>query len=89
MPAWRAHGLAAITVNPQGGSPLGYYREDALRSRLHEAGIEERDDVIWAGSLTPPPLEDVQTTLVPPGGATVVEMKLEYPGRSWHSCCLA
>jgi nitrite reductase (NO-forming) len=32
-------------------------------------------------SLTSPPLADVQTTLVPPGGATIVEFKVDYPGR--------
>jgi nitrite reductase (NO-forming) len=26
-------------------------------------------------------LADVQTTLVPPGGATIVEFKVDYPGR--------
>lgn len=31
-------------------------------------------------SLTSPPLTDVQTTLVPPGGATMVELGVEYPG---------
>lgn len=31
-------------------------------------------------SLTSPPLTDVQTVLVPPGGATVVELDLEVPG---------
>jgi nitrite reductase (NO-forming) len=34
----------------------------------------------WA-SLTSAPLTDVQTTSVPPGGATVVELKLQVPGR--------
>ncbi len=32
-------------------------------------------------SLTSPPLTDVQTATVPPGGAWVVEFKLEVPGR--------
>lgn len=32
-------------------------------------------------SLTSPPLTDVQTISVPPGGATMVEFKLEVPGR--------
>ncbi|MBD3734241.1 MAG: nitrite reductase, copper-containing, partial [Sphingopyxis sp.] len=30
--------------------------------------------------LTSPPITDVQTVLVPPGGATVVELKFEVPG---------
>jgi nitrite reductase (NO-forming) len=32
-------------------------------------------------SLTPPPLTDVQTVTVPPGAATVVEFKVDVPGR--------
>src|SRR5690554_4113299 len=38
------------------------------------------DRVYNQGSLTSPPLTDVQTTLVPPGGATMVEFKLDVPG---------
>lgn len=49
MPAWKDHGLAGFTINLQGGSPLGYYREDALRDRLREVGITAADDAIWAG----------------------------------------
>ena len=33
------------------------------------------------GSLTTSPMRDVQTTTVPPGGATVVDIKLEVPGK--------
>jgi hypothetical protein len=52
IPAWRAHGLAAITVNLQGASPLGYYRgsrapmvlERVRRAHPH-AGRRE----VWAG----------------------------------------
>jgi len=32
-------------------------------------------------SLTSQPLTDEQTTLVPPGGGTMVEFKTEYPGK--------
>ena len=32
-------------------------------------------------ALSSPPLKDVQTVTVPPGGATMVEFKLEVPGR--------
>jgi nitrite reductase (NO-forming) len=39
------------------------------------------DRVYNQASLTSAPLTDVQTTLVPPGGATMVEFKLEIPGR--------
>jgi nitrite reductase (NO-forming) len=39
------------------------------------------DRVYDQGSITSPPLTDVQTTLVAPGGATVVEFGVEVPGR--------
>ena len=39
------------------------------------------DRVYDQASLTSPPLTDVQTTLVPPGGATMVEMKLRVPAK--------
>ena len=51
-----------------------------LTSSFHVIG-EIFDRVYSQGSLTAAPLTDVQTTLVPPGGATVVECKLEAPGR--------
>jgi nitrite reductase (NO-forming) len=49
-------------------------------SSFHVIG-EIFDRVYDSGSLTTPPMTDVQTTLVPPGGATMVEFKLEVPGR--------
>ena len=49
-------------------------------SSLHLIG-EIFDRVYDQASLTAPPLTDVQTTLVPPGGATVVEFTLDVPGR--------
>jgi nitrite reductase (NO-forming) len=39
------------------------------------------DRVYNLGSLTAPPLVDVQTVVVPPGGATIVEFALQVPGR--------
>ncbi len=51
-----------------------------LTSSFHVIG-EIFDRVYDQASLTSAPLTDVQTTLVPPGGATVVEFKLEVPGR--------
>jgi nitrite reductase (NO-forming) len=39
------------------------------------------DRVYNAASLTSPPLTDVQTVTVPPGGATVVDLSLPVPGR--------
>lgn len=50
-----------------------------LISSFHVIG-EIFDRVYDNASLTSPPLTDVQTTVVPPGGATIVEFKLEVPG---------
>jgi nitrite reductase (NO-forming) len=51
-----------------------------LTSSFHVIG-EIFDRVYDQASLTAAPLTDVQTTLVPAGGATVVEFGLEVPGR--------
>ncbi len=48
-------------------------------SSFHVIG-EIFDRVFDQASLTGAPLTDVQTTLVPPGGATMVEFGLEVPG---------
>jgi copper-containing nitrite reductase len=50
-----------------------------LTSSFHVIG-EIFDRVYDQASLTGTPLTDVQTTLVPPGGATMVEFGLEVPG---------
>lgn len=49
-------------------------------SAFHVIG-EIFDRVYDQASLTSPALTDVQTTLVPPGGATMVEFALQVPGR--------
>jgi nitrite reductase (NO-forming) len=49
-------------------------------SSFHVIG-EIFDRVYQQAALTAPPLTDVQTTLVPAGGAAVVEFKVEAPGR--------
>jgi nitrite reductase (NO-forming) len=49
-------------------------------SSFHVIG-EIFDRVYSQGTLTAPPLSNVQTTTVPPGGATVVEFKLQVPGK--------
>ena len=49
-------------------------------SSFHVIG-EIFDRVYSMGSLTSRPVTDVQTVTVPPGGATVVEFKLEVPGK--------
>lgn len=51
-----------------------------LTSSFHVIG-EIFDRLYNQASLTSPPLTDVQTTSVAPGGATVVDMRLEVPGR--------
>ena len=49
-------------------------------SSFHVIG-EIFDHVYQYGSLTTPPLEDVQTVSVPPGGAAIVDFKTLVPGR--------
>jgi nitrite reductase (NO-forming) len=49
-------------------------------SSFHVIG-EIFDRVYNLGSLTSRPLNDVQTVTVPPGGASVVEFKVEVPGK--------
>ncbi len=51
-----------------------------MTSSFHVIG-EIFDRVYSYASLTSAPLTDVQTTTVAPGGATMVEFKLEVPGR--------
>jgi nitrite reductase (NO-forming) len=51
-----------------------------LTSSFHVIG-EIFDRVFEQASLTSSPLTDVQTTTVPPGGATMVEFQLQVPGR--------
>ena len=49
-------------------------------SSFHVIG-EIFDRVYNMGSVTAEPIPDVQTTIVPPGGATIVEFSLQVPGR--------
>jgi nitrite reductase (NO-forming) len=49
-------------------------------SSFHVIG-EVFDRVYSQGDLTSPPLHNVQTTTVAPGGATMVEFKVDVPGR--------
>lgn len=53
LPVYRSHGLLGVTVNLQGGSPTGYYREPMFRENMAERGIEVQDDVVWAGLPSP------------------------------------
>lgn len=51
-----------------------------LISSFHIIG-EQFDHLYNLASLTSPPLTTVQTAVVPPGGAAMVELKLEVPGK--------
>lgn len=51
-----------------------------MTSSFHVIG-EVFDRVYNQGDLTSAPLKDVQTTTVAPGGATMVEFKVDVPGR--------
>jgi len=44
MPAWRAHGLLAITLNLQGGNPEGYGRQQPWHNSAFEADGNLRGD---------------------------------------------
>lgn len=46
MPQWRAHGLLAITVNFQGGSPQGYSNEQPWHNSAFTATGELRPDYL-------------------------------------------
>ena len=43
--------------------------------------IGEIFDRVWVEGSTNEPLKNVQTTMVPAGGATMVEFKVDYPGK--------
>ena len=51
-----------------------------LTSSFHIIG-EHFDRLYNLASLTSPPLTTVQTAVVPPGGAALIELKVEMPGR--------
>ena len=53
LPTYRAHGLLAVTVNLQGGSPTGYYREAGFREMMAARRMDASDDVMWAGLPSP------------------------------------
>lgn len=53
LPTYRAHGLLAVTVNLQGGSPTGYYREAGFREIIAVRRMDASDNVMWAGLPSP------------------------------------
>jgi hypothetical protein len=46
MPAWRAHGLLAFTVNLQGGSPQGYSKDQPWHNSAFESDGSIRPDYL-------------------------------------------
>ena len=46
LPSWRAHGLLALTINLQGGSPQGYSREQPWHNSALTAQGELRPDYL-------------------------------------------
>ena len=52
MPEYKAHGLLAIAINLQDGSPLAYYRDrDVVKKRLRSLGVEVSNNEVWARLL--------------------------------------
>lgn len=49
LPLHRSHGLLAVTVNLQGGSPTAYYRQAAFREMMRDRGIWQDDAEVWRG----------------------------------------
>lgn len=75
-------GALADNMTAQVGDTVRMYVGNGgvnLISSFHVIG-EILDRVYREGDLISPPAESVQTTLVPAGGATMVEFKTEYPG---------
>ena len=68
MPAWRDHGLDGFTVNLQGGSPSGYYKEASFRERMRAIGVAATDAEIWAGVPGPASQPWCSTAFDPAGG---------------------
>jgi nitrite reductase (NO-forming) len=78
----RVGGIGTSTMQAHVGDTVRVFVGNGgvnLISNFHVIG-EILDHVYQEGSLTSPPLTDVQTTLVPAGGATVVDFKLLEPG---------
>ena len=51
MPSWVEHGLTGITVDLQGGRPVGYggHEPEQLLAAMRARGITAPEDEIWAG----------------------------------------
>ena len=53
LPTYKRHGLLAVTVNLQGGSPTAYYREPLFRKAMQKRGAAIDDSVVWRGVPSP------------------------------------
>ncbi len=74
--------LTGDTMNVKVGDTVRLYIGNGgvnLISNFHVIG-EIFDKVYREGDIVSPPARSVQTTLIPAGGATVVEFKADYPG---------
>jgi nitrite reductase (NO-forming) len=76
-------GALANNLHAKTGETVRFYVGNGgvnLISSFHVIGTVF--DRVWQeGSLTSPPSTDVQTTLVPAGGSTVVDLRLHIPGK--------
>jgi len=75
-------GALADNMTAQVGETVRLYVGNGgvnLISSFHVIG-EIFDRVYREGDLVSPPAQSVQTTLIPAGGATMVEFKVDYPG---------
>ncbi|TAJ16041.1 nitrite reductase, copper-containing [Patescibacteria group bacterium] len=75
-------GALAENMNAKVGETVRLYVGNGgvnLISSFHVIG-EIFDRVYREGDLVSPPAQSVQTTLIPAGGAAVVEFKVDYPG---------
>jgi nitrite reductase (NO-forming) len=75
-------GALAKSLNAKSGETVRFYVGNGgvnLISSFHIIGTVF--DRVWQeGSITSPPVTNVQTTLVPAGGSTVVDLTLRVPG---------
>jgi len=75
-------GALAESINAKVGETVRFYVGNGgvnLISSFHIIG-EIFDNVYREGDLVSPPARNLQTTLIPAGGAVMIEFKLDYPG---------
>ena len=81
MHAYRSHNCAALRAGDVGETVRLYVGNGGVNlvSNFHVIG-EIFDRVYREGDLITPPAQGLQTTLIPAGGAAVVEFTADYPG---------